>query len=758
MAYRGLTADNPPVSREVAPGVSVSNIFADIDDFQSKLVACFHSNSNLPGVIMRYATALRIAPNHPHLPGTAIKLAQHLRRTFDLLPVHRRYDEFTVVGVIQACLPHSAQVALEAASRRADEPIDSYSTICRHLEAIDLESPAAFPLRMPVTRRAAAAATMADHAAAAAAAAAAGFEAMEIDTHVARVIQVELAKTKTRVPTRDIINASRILGDRREVRQLIAFFTELRELIAGIYWTPALEAWILRQFPPESDAGMAYRGLTADNPPVSREVAPGVSVSTIFADIDDFLSKLVACFHSNSNLPGVIMRYATALRIAPNHPHLPGTAIKLAQHLRRTFDLLPVHRRYDEFTVVGVIQACLPHSAQVALEAASRRADEPIDSYSTICRHLEAIDLESPAAFPLRMPVTRRAAAAATMADHAAAAAAAAAAAGFEAMEIDTHVARVIQVELAKTKTRVPTRDIINASRILGDRREVRQLIAFFTYLRELIAGIYWTPALEAWILRQFPPESDAGMAYRGLTADNPPVSREVAPGVSVSTIFADIDDFLSKLVACFHSNSNLPGVIMRYATALRIAPNHPHLPGTAIKLAQHLRRTFDLLPVHRRYDEFTVVGVIQACLPHSAQVALEAASRRADEPIDSYSTICRHLEAIDLEFAAAANGKRKYTADAPPHRYIRPGASPFPPAGPSTPPPPHLAPTPATPRLSGYDRYDGKCDGCGRMGHSIMKCSSTSEADKQAWRQTVAANKAAKGITKLNLNRPAGQ
>eukprot|EP00873_Tetraselmis_striata_P000457 jgi/Tetstr1/420721/TSEL_011804.t1 len=246
---------------------------------------------------------------------------------------------------------------------------------------------------MPVTRRAAAAATMADHGAAAAVAAA-GFEAMEIDTHVARVIQVELAKTKTRVPTRDIINASRILGDRREVRQLIAFFTELRELIAGIYWTPALEAWILRQFPLEPDAGMAYRGLTADNPPVSREVALGVSVSTIFADIDDFQSKLVACFHSNSNLPGVIMRYATALRIAPNHPHLPGTAIKLAQHLRRTFDLLPVHRRYDEFTVVGVIQACLPHSAQVALEAASRRADEPIDYYSTICRHLEDIDLE----------------------------------------------------------------------------------------------------------------------------------------------------------------------------------------------------------------------------------------------------------------------------------------------------------------------------------------------------------------------------
>eukprot|EP00873_Tetraselmis_striata_P021240 jgi/Tetstr1/441504/TSEL_029735.t1 len=138
-------------------------------------------------------------------------------------------------------------------------------------------------------------------------------------------------------------------------------------------------------------------------------------------------------------------------------------------------------------------------------------------------------------------------------------------------------------------------------------------------------------------------------MAYRGLTADSPPVSREVAPGVSVSTIFADIDNFRSKLVACFHANSNLPGVIMRNATALRIAPTPPLPPAGHRHQARPTHAApFDLLPVHRRYDEFTVVGVIQACLPHSAQVALEAASRR--EPIDSYSTICRHLEAIDLD------------------------------------------------------------------------------------------------------------
>eukprot|EP00873_Tetraselmis_striata_P002867 jgi/Tetstr1/423131/TSEL_013900.t1 len=154
------------------------------------------------------------------------------------------------------------------------------------------------------------------------AAAAGGQDAMhgdrQIDTHyVARVIQVELiAKTKTRVPPTDIINASRIiLGDRREARQLVVSFTDmLNELI---------------------------------------------DVATVFADIDDFQSKLVECFHSNSNLP--LCHHA--LRHGLAYHHLPGNAVKLAQHLRRTFDMLSSHLWYDEFIVIGVTQACLPNSA-----------------------------------------------------------------------------------------------------------------------------------------------------------------------------------------------------------------------------------------------------------------------------------------------------------------------------------------------------------------------------------------------------------
>lgn len=61
---------------------------------------------------------------------------------------------------------------------------------------------------MPIAHRGAAA-TMADQLAVAAAA-----DNMEINTHVSRVVQVEVAKTKARVPATDISNAFCNLGDR----------------------------------------------------------------------------------------------------------------------------------------------------------------------------------------------------------------------------------------------------------------------------------------------------------------------------------------------------------------------------------------------------------------------------------------------------------------------------------------------------------------------------------------------------------------
>eukprot|EP00873_Tetraselmis_striata_P016731 jgi/Tetstr1/436995/TSEL_002734.t1 len=202
------------------------------------------------------------------------------------------------------------------------------------------------------------------------------------------------------------------------------------------------------------------------------------------------------------------------------------------------------------------------------------------------------------------------------MADHAAIAAAAAS--GQDAMEIDT---RVIQVEMAKAKTPVPSTDVINASRILGDRREVRQLIA------------------------------------------------------RVATVFADINDFQSKLVACFHSNSNLPGVIMRYA----LACVSPQTIPTCRATPSSSPITCGARSTSSRHTSGTTNSPSSASSKHASPTRLMSPSRlaghRANKPIDSCSTICRHLlEAIDLEFTAATSGKRKHAAD-PPRRQVYPSS-----------------------------------------------------------------------------------
>eukprot|EP00873_Tetraselmis_striata_P011123 jgi/Tetstr1/431387/TSEL_021078.t1 len=63
---------------------------------------------------------VEVAKTKARVPATDISNAfcnlgdrppRALRRTFDLLPEHLRYNEFTGVGVVQACLPNSAQVA-----------------------------------------------------------------------------------------------------------------------------------------------------------------------------------------------------------------------------------------------------------------------------------------------------------------------------------------------------------------------------------------------------------------------------------------------------------------------------------------------------------------------------------------------------------------------------------------------------------------------------------------------------------------------
>eukprot|EP00873_Tetraselmis_striata_P044361 jgi/Tetstr1/464625/TSEL_009379.t1 len=206
--------------------------------------------------------------------------------------------------------------------------------------------------------------------------------------------------------------------------------------------------------------------------------------------------------------------------------------------------------------------------------------------------------------------------------------------------------------------------------------------------------------------------------------------------------MFNGLDDFTSKRVACFYTNAQLHILVMSHCTKLHISPRDPLMPKSNAELAQLIRRTFDFIPAEHCYSEDTMAGVILVAIPDSTVDALEAAACRANGPLETYETVLRHLEAVDIEHNGG--NKRPSPADPktdPPNKYIRPTYRRWPSSSsghcplPAPPPPfiPHLVPTAPTAPF-GYDCYKGPYDTY-QGPHSIMKRPVTSTADKEAWR-----------------------
>eukprot|EP00873_Tetraselmis_striata_P005192 jgi/Tetstr1/425456/TSEL_015903.t1 len=139
-------------------------------------------------------------------------------------------------------------------------------------------------------------------------------------------------------------------------------------------------------------------------------------------------------------------------------------------------------------------------------------------------------------------------------------------------------------------------------------------------------------------------------MAYRDMSFATPEAEHEIAIGVFAPPRFNGLNDLTSKLVAYLYTNAHLHGLVMRHCTKLHIPRCDPLMPKSNTELAQLIRRTFDVTPAKQRYSEYTMVSVILAAIPDSAVNALEAAARRAKEQLDTYETVLRHLEAVDIE------------------------------------------------------------------------------------------------------------
>eukprot|EP00873_Tetraselmis_striata_P020959 jgi/Tetstr1/441223/TSEL_029479.t1 len=554
---------------------------------------------------------------------------------------------------------------------------------------------------------------------AAAAAAAVGIDAREIDTHVARVIQVEHAKTNTLVLTRGIINASRILGDRREL-------------------------------------------------------APGVSVSTTFAAIDDFQSMLVACFHSNWNLPGIIMRYAIGLCIAPNHPHLPGIAIKLARHLRRTFDPLldpPLlvgrclaacaalgdspslakrgsfcaissARHYDHFlndargsafyaAAVREARGRL-HAAtsghlndadicviELEAEAASgsqkelaafldqaNKSQNEVGALPVACKErilLGQLDVASDV-WMVAIPTARRLMTPPEMRE---------VAAGYFFLPISC-MAPVVGSEIILPSTeynpitvdlygdalmdlpahgdahwRVQHDATADAFRdqcvhdigidVCGEVDELfRQEEAFGSdemgqrALDRLLSSSLTVMTLKSYAGKlshfaefchhseiisplEFDSDNETGVLYRALIDSLTPVDREVTTDITLATYFADFSDFKSKLIKKLHGCATFHSLIHMHVKNLKIAPSNPYMARNSVDLASKIVRAFQLLPEADRLNESAMVGLILSQLPEQTNARVEAAAMVAREELTTLDTLRRHLEAVDAEFAAMA-------------------------------------------------------------------------------------------------------
>jgi len=281
-----------------------------------------------------------------------------------------------------------------------------------------------------------------------------------------------------------------------------------------------------------------------------------------------------------------------------------------------------------------------------------------------------------------------------------------------------------------------------------------------------------WTAATESWLARQFTRDSPAHVTFNELVRSLPPVHRALAPDVVVKTRFENFSDFKNKIINKFYNQARLRQMILAYIEGLVIRPSDPLMASNYVNLAQKVERAFHLLPAG---DPFTgeagIVAHALKTLPPSTASPCEKAATQLGESLTTFSVLIRHLEALDQEFEARRSD--------PSHKRKTPPSSDSqsrPLAGSNVWQRPgykdnhkHTTPThdhsykshnsasPATKSntypATGYSRYQGKCDGCGQPGHSIMLCPTTSDDDKHAWRAKVAANKATRSLSKVSLN-----
>ena len=289
---------------------------------------------------------------------------------------------------------------------------------------------------------------------------------------------------------------------------------------------------------------------------------------------------------------------------------------------------------------------------------------------------------------------------------------------------------------LAKQRVSAPAHNLPPDSKL----KVVGDICSFHVFVAQLESFLnikQWSSVMEAWIYHQFCPGSVAAKTYSLLLQSLPP--RQFGGD---TRYFQDMAEFKQALYNKFFFCKPIHIVVPEAIRQLHVGKDPAGL-SSLLALSNQAKELYSLLP--NGPTEEAQVELVKNLLPASVQRELMSSQSHIGRWITSFEDLDRCLALYDDEFARKrssmgerinnSSGQRPLGARAPLKHQRR-----------FTQHSKHILNQRSYPKTSNPTAkktgYTGVCDGCGRKGHSIMKCFKTPQHVKDKWLEAFRAQK----------------